>query len=513
MDNNHRRDNNGFFKPEGEHRDDDKQEARKQESKEYYYSYGPFKSSRQENHGEDEEELTTSMSSLGETSAVDVTPPQPLRPPTAQTWAYPAQKKRIPFKSMFASFMAGVLVVGTLMFAADKTNLFTGDQGVFAGGSGNDSTADTLKQDGDDGGVENAGFPFIRPNNIAEIAENASPAVVKIESYVKAQSRNGGGRNPFFNDPFFRQFLGDDFFGSDQQDEPAQEGNGTLVPVGMGSGFIFDKSGYILTNEHVIDGAAEVRVYVQGYNEPFKAKVLGNSFDLDLAALKIEGDKDFHVLKMGSEDELNVGDWVVAIGNPYGFDHTVTVGVLSAKERPITIPDQQATREYEHLLQTDASINPGNSGGPLLNLNGEVIGINTAVSTQAQGIGFAIPTSTIFDVLEQLKNNKEIPKPPAPFIGIELSDIQQEWVKDLKLEGTDGSLVKSVVFNSPAHKAGISVYDVVVAMNGSAVKNSEDLVKKVKETKVGNKVTLTMMRNGKKINVTVTIGDQNKAGK
>ena len=167
----------------------------------------------------------------------------------------------------------------------------------------------------------------------------------------------------------------------------------------MGTGFIFEKTGYILTNEHVVDGADEIQVTVEGYDKPFTAKLLGNSYELDLAVLKIEGTKDFPILPLGKADDVNVGDWVVAIGNPYGFDHTVTVGVLSAKERPISIPDEKGTREYKHLLQTDASINPGNSGGPLLNLNGEVIGINTAVSSQAQGIGFAIPTSTISSVL------------------------------------------------------------------------------------------------------------------
>ncbi|MGO4276599.1 S1C family serine protease, partial [Paenibacillus sp. TAF58] len=164
----------------------------------------------------------------------------------------------------------------------------------------------------------------------------------------------------------------------------------------------------------------------------------------DLAVLKIEGDKEFPILPLGKAEDVNVGDWVVAIGNPYGFDHTVTVGVLSAKERPISIPDSKGTREYKHLLQTDASINPGNSGGPLLNLNGEVIGINTAVSSQAQGIGFAIPTSTISSVLENLKNNVQIPKEPVPYLGVGLQDIGKDWVSELKLSNTDGALVGSV---------------------------------------------------------------------
>ncbi len=284
-----------------------------------------------------------------------------------------------------------------------------------------------------------------------------------------------------------------------------------MQPGGMGTGFIFEKSGYILTNEHVIDGADEIWVTVQGYQQPFKAQLLGNSYDLDLAALKIDATdgKDFASLPLGKAEDTSVGDWVVAIGNPYGFDHTVTVGVLSAKERPISIPDTQGTREYKHLLQTDASINPGNSGGPLLNLNGEVIGINTAVSAQAQGIGFAIPTSTISSVLDNLKNNVKIPKEPSPYIGVAMSPIDKDWVSELKLENTDGAIISDVVRKSPAFKAGLRPYDVIVEVNGAKVKTTQEVQDKIKALKVNDKVTLGVMRDGKKENVTVIIGDKN----
>ncbi|SDN92412.1 PDZ domain-containing protein [Paenibacillus sp. yr247] len=247
-----------------------------------------------------------------------------------------------------------------------------------------------------------------------------------------------------------------------------------MIANGIGSGFIFEKSGYILTNEHVVDGADEIDVTVQGYTQPFQAKLLESSFDLDLAALKIEDDKDFPTLPIGNSDAIQVGDWVMAIGNPYDFDYTVTVGVLSAKERPIRIPDQNGTRNYKHLLQTDAKINPGNSGGPLLNQNGEVIGINTAVNAQAQGIGFAIPTTTISQVLDNLKNNVTIPKEPVPYIGVSVTNILNDWLNDLQLDSTAGNLVQSVSRRTPAFKAGIRQYDVIVAVNGEKITDATE---------------------------------------
>jgi serine protease Do len=349
----------------------------------------------------------------------------------------------------------------------------------------------------------------VRPTSFAKIVKDSSPAVVKIETLVKTQSRNGG--NSLFDDPFFRQFFGVAPNQQPNQKQDNSQGNSApLQPIGMGSGFIFDKSGYILTNEHVIDGADEIRVTVQGYDKPFTAKLLGNSYDLDLAVLKIEGEKDFPKLTLGNTEDTSVGDWVVAIGNPYGFDHTVTKGVLSAKERPIDIPDQKGTRKYKHLLQTDASINPGNSGGPLLNMNGDVIGINTAVSTQAHGIGFAIPTSTIQGVLDNLINNVKIPKEPTPYIGVSLGDIQASAMQDLQLDNTEGALVSDVVMGSPAFKAGIKTYDVIVSLNGTKIKTSSEVVAKIQVLKVGDKVTLTLIRDGKNMDVSVTLGDKNK---
>jgi serine protease Do len=404
------------------------------------------------------------------------------------------------------------VVVGTLMFSADKMNIFTGGNQPMAASSSAPASSNASGSGTNGGDLKNTGLDVNRPTNISQIAKDAGPAIVKIESYVKpkATSRSGSG-NPLFDDPFFRQFFGGDSSGGDQQQQP-QSGSGSsgdLQEAGMGTGFLFEKSGYILTNEHVIDGADEIRVTVQGYDKPFVAKLLGNSYDLDLAALKIEGDKDFPILPLGKAENVNVGDWVVAIGNPYGFDHTVTVGVLSAKERGISIPDTKGTRNYKSLLQTDASINPGNSGGPLLNLNGEVIGINTAVSSQAQGIGFAIPTSTISSVLDNLKNNVKIPKDPIPYLGVGLENISKDWIDELKLSNTDGAIVATVDRKTPAFKAGIRPYDVIVEINGAKVKNREELIAKVQTTKVGDNTKLGVLRDGKQIEITVQIGDKN----
>lgn len=301
-------------------------------------------------------------------------------------------------KTMIASFLIGAIVIGGFSYMADKKNLFSGD-GQIPQNAGASVISSSAQQDA---GVSTASLST--SDDIASVYAAASPAVVKIENYAEpARSAS------MFDDPTFRQFFGggQSGRGGQQQQERQEQSSTELALAGSGTGFFFEKDGYILTNEHVIADAKEVKVTVQGYDEPLTATVLGSNYELDLAVLKVESPDGnaFPSLKLGSSDDTEIGDWVIAIGNPYGFDQTLTMGVLSAKERPITIADEQGEHEYEHLLQTDASINPGNSGGPLLNEQGEVIGINTAVNSEAQGIGFAIPTSTITKVLDQLKSN------------------------------------------------------------------------------------------------------------
>ncbi len=481
----------------------------------YYYSYGPYKSSIN-----DEQSSMTTSNTDGETAPVEITSPRAVRPiygygdqsqqargqapyvtSSSAQWDYnQSAKKRFPLRSYFATFLAGAVVVASLMFASDKMDLFSGDVPTVASNSSS-AVKNTVNSNGGNGGASTAALnEIVRPGNIAEIVDKSSGAVVKINTYVTGNNksqRNGSSGSDLF----------DYFFGNGGNSQKTPSDTQQRQSAGLGSGFIFDKSGYILTNQHVIEGATEIEVEVQGYSKPLKAKLMGAEASLDLAVLKIEDSKEFPFLPLGNSDDIRVGDWVVAIGNPYGFDHTVTVGVFSAREREIQIPDQSGTRSYEHLIQTDASINPGNSGGPLLNLNGEVIGINTAVSAQAQGIGFAIPTSTVNTVLENMKNGVKIPQ---PFIGVGLQDIQEEWVSQLKLENNKGSVITQVNSGSPAQKAGLAPGDVIVEVNGEAVANSAEVTAKIKALKADDKVTLKIMRDGKKIDTFVIVGDRNK---
>ncbi|MBW7474624.1 trypsin-like peptidase domain-containing protein [Paenibacillus oenotherae] len=468
----------------------------------YYYSYGPFKPTQQQ--GESSRVIDGASGAPANESVV-VTPPAQIRPfaPTQSAkggWQVKEPRRRTSFKTVFASFLVGVLTVGSLMFAADYQNWFTGEQSLVQ--SVMNQGTNTGAKVGDDGKVSTAA-DVVRPNNIAQIFEQASPAVVKIETLVQQRSVNNN--RGLLDDPFFRQFFGDDL---PDDRSSGSSGSNELVPSGMGTGFFFDSSGYILTNQHVLGDATDIQVTVQGYDKPLKAKKLGANYNLDLAVLKVEGD-NFPTLSLGSSDQIDIGDWVVAIGNPYGFDHTVTVGVLSSKERPISIPDEQGERKYEHLLQTDASINPGNSGGPLLNLKGEVIGINTAVSSQAQGIGFAIPTSTILKNLDNLKANKEIPKEPAPFIGAQLQDVTDEMVKQLGLPAKGGAIVQGVVLKSPAYLADLRQFDVIVGIDGTKYADSAKLTAQIQTKKVGDKVVLNIYRNGKAMDLPVEIGNRN----
>lgn len=482
------------FTYEPEKRDDPYASVRRESEP---YTFGPFGPNQA--YGPQEQ----TVSEQPRTEVIPNSPSRDYRPFTVSggvarsDWGA-KPPKRSSLRAIFASFLVGVVAVGGLMFAADRGDWFSSE---LLGGAAQVQ----------DASVKAASNPItntndvVRPNNIAKIFEQSSPAVVKIETYASAQQNNGGG---IMEDDFFRQFFGD----GNENGGNESDGNveGELQPSGMGSGFIFDSTGYILTNQHVVGGASEIKVMVDGYEKPLTAKLLGSSYELDLAVLKIEG-SNFPTLKLGDSSSLNMGDWVVAIGNPYGFDHTITVGVLSSNEREISIPDTNGTRNYEHLLQTDASINPGNSGGPLLNLQGEVIGINTAVSSQAQGIGFAIPTSTITEVLENLKSNTKIPQKPVPFIGATLMDVTEDIAQRLGIDAAvKGAFVREVMFNTPAYKADLRQYDVITGMDGKEYKTKEELITAIQTKAVGDKVSLSVMRGDKKIEITVEIGDRNE---
>jgi len=331
--------------------------------------------------------------------------------------------------------------------------------------------------------------PGSGPDVIANIVSSAGPAVVKVDVY---KTVNGTAFDPFFNDPFFRQFFGSPF-GLPQPLKREEHG--------LGSGFIITPDGYILTNEHVIDGAQKIEVTIVGRDKPLPARAVGSDYDLDLAVLKVDAGGDLPILSLGDSDQVKVGSWVVAIGNPYGLDHTVTVGVVSAKGRPVQVEN----RSYKNLLQTDAAINPGNSGGPLLNLAGEVIGINTAVAAQAQGIGFAIPINTVKSVLQELMNKGHITR---PWLGVQVQPLDEQLASYFGLKSTEGALVAGVVSGSPADKAGLQQGDVILKIDGQQIKNPEDLVNYVKGLKIGQRIVLLIQRQGKTLYLPLEIKEK-----
>lgn len=321
--------------------------------------------------------------------------------------------------------------------------------------------------------------------SVADIVEKASPAVVNIEAKIKVSS---GYQDPFLNDPFFR-----DFFGNRNQIAPQSRYQNSI-----GTGFIISEDGYIITNQHVIDNADEITVKLQGKEKGIPAQLVGQDYELDLAVLKING-KGYKTLTLGNSDQMKVGEWVVAIGEPYGLDHTVTTGVISAKGRPIKIED----RNYKNLIQTDAAINPGNSGGPLLNMRGEVIGINTAVNAQAQGIGFAISINTAKEVLDQLMDNGKVSR---PYLGISMVDIDGAAIKELDLPAnTHGVAVAKVVQASPAAKAGLMYMDVIVTVDGKAISNGKDVQEAIAGKEIGDRIMVGVIRQGNDITLPVIL--------
>ncbi|PAF31954.1 trypsin-like peptidase domain-containing protein [Paenibacillus sp. 7516] len=512
----------------------------------YYYSYGPFQSVNQEdtasshvNHSDREE------------GNVQITRPDPVKPLPMHynngsseqagrgnggsgsgnggdggnggkngngNWNYNNRKPRSSVRSLLFSFIAGMLVITVLMYTADRTNMFTPQEALTSAENQSTNQESTSTNTGSSNNVTASLLPTGK-EDVSSVVTSTSPAVVKIETLATQSARSGSQGGSTMSDPLYQYFFGNGGNGSggtdsNQGQQQQQQGSNQLVPLGIGSGFIFDKEGYILTNQHVIQGADVIQVTLENNSKPYEAKLLGSSFDLDLAVLKIEknsGDDDFPVAPLGDSNSTQVGEWLVAIGNPEGFEHTVTAGVLSAKERTISIPDEETgkTREYSHLLQTDASINPGNSGGPLLNLNGEVIGMNVAVSADAQGIGFAIPSSVISDAVKYLKENKEVPKEPVPFIGASLMALTPEVAKQMGTDITEGSVVASTIYQSPAYQADLRAYDIITGANGTPYSTSQDLIDFIKTQEIGSEVTLNVVRDGKKMDIKIKIGNKN----
>jgi len=279
------------------------------------------------------------------------------------------------------------------------------------------------------------------------------------------------------------------------------EGHGIAGSVGTGSGIIVDPAGYILTNQHVITDASRIRVQLPAGGE-YDAKVTGQDEDTDLAVLKIAAPKPLVAARMGDSGKLNVGDWVLAIGSPFGLDQTVTAGIISAKDR---VTDKL----FQQFLQTDAAINPGNSGGPLVNLAGEVIGINTQIETRTglyNGIGFALPSSTAVEIYNQLIAQGRVTR---GFLGVKLQDVTPQVARRNGVPEDMGAVVEDVTSkDSPAARSGIQSGDVIIAVNGQKVKNKADLVRQVAALPVGSTAVISYMRDGRQLTASVRLNER-----
>ena len=335
----------------------------------------------------------------------------------------------------------------------------------------------------------------------ASVARETSPAVVFIQVEKTVQQPAVQFFPPFgegspFGDDFFRHF-----FGTPQPGQPKQfrQAPQQQRVVGQGSGFIISKDGYILTNNHVVGDADKVTVKLQDGRE-FTAKTIGADVHSDVAVIKIDG-KDLPMLELGDSDKLEVGEWVVAIGNPFGLSHTLTVGVVSAKGR-----SSVGITDYENFIQTDAAINPGNSGGPLVDLDGRVVGMNTAIFSRSggyMGIGFAIPINMAKAIKEQLIQTGSVTR---GYLGIVIQDLTPELAKSFKLKNQQGILVAQVSEDSPADKAGLKQGDVIVAFAGKPVEKVGSFRNHVALRKPGSKENITVLRDGKRETFSITIG-------
>jgi serine protease Do len=334
------------------------------------------------------------------------------------------------------------------------------------------------------------GFWKKAPPSFADLAEKVKHSVVNIST---TQVIKGSPLQPFFgpNEPF-GEFFGRDFFKHFFGNMP----QGEMKTHALGSGFVISQDGFILTNNHVIDRATEIKVKLESGKE-YDAKVIGHDPKTDLALLQVKLDEGFPTpAPLGDSDTIRVGDWVMAVGNPFGLGQTVTTGIISAKGRII------GAGPYDDFLQTDAAINPGNSGGPLYNMNGEVIGINTAIIAQGQGIGFAIPINMAKDLLPQLKKGKVI----RGWLGVTIQDITPELAKSFGFKSSEGALVSSVAKGSPAENAGMLRGDVILRFNGKEISNTHILSQLAAATAPNTQVKIDILRNGKSETVTLTVG-------
>jgi serine protease Do len=344
------------------------------------------------------------------------------------------------------------------------------------------------------GGVAESGAKTVAAAalpDFASLAKKLGPAVVNI-STTQVRRTAEPAPAPFGDGDPFGQFW-ERFFGGEFPRGPQRQS-------GLGSGFVIDRDGTILTNYHVVDGAQKIVVKLSD-GRSFDAKVLGKDQKTDIAIIKIDTGQDLPAATLGDSDRLEVGEWVMAIGNPFGLDHTVTSGIVSAKGRHI------GAGPYEDFIQTDASINPGNSGGPLINLRGEVVGINTAIFSQSGGnigIGFAIPTNLVKELLPNLRDNGKVVR---GYLGVTIQKITPEIAESLGVKQSSGALVADVAKAGPAERAGIKTGDVIVEFNGKQIKDPGELPLQAARTAPGKQAQLKILRNGNELTLPLTVGE------
>ncbi len=345
--------------------------------------------------------------------------------------------------------------------------------------------------------------------DFTDLVDKVGPAVVNIRTTEKSKAMQPGvqGGEDEEMQEFFRRFFGQPMPPRQQQPAPrgrrqAPQPDEQQVPKGVGSGFIISIDGYVLTNAHVVEGADEVFVTLTDKRE-FKAKIIGSDKRTDVALVKIEG-SNLPRLTMGDSSKLRVGEWVIAIGSPFGLESTVTAGIVSANSRD--------TGDYLPLIQTDVAVNPGNSGGPLINMRGEVVGINSQIYSRSggyMGISFAVPIDEAIRVSEQLKNVGRVVRGR---IGVQIGEVTKEVAESLGMPRAQGALVARVEPGSPAEKAGVEAGDIITHFNATVIEKSGDLPRLVGNTKPGSKSTLTVLRKGSKRELAVVIAEMESEG-
>jgi serine protease Do len=343
-----------------------------------------------------------------------------------------------------------------------------------------------------------AAGPVNLNEGFAPMLEPLLPAVVNISTSKVVKSQKGGGENPLFNDPFFRQFFGNPF-GDGEQQPPREQREHSL-----GSGVIVNPDGYILTNNHVVDGASDVQVTLSDKRQ-LKAKIVGTDPRTDIAVLKIPT-SGLATVTLGDSAKAKVGDIVLAIGDPFGIGETVTMGIVSATgRRDLRLEGPEG---YEDFIQTDASINPGNSGGALVNTRGELIGINTAIISNGgggnQGIGFAVPVNMARTVMEQILKTGKVTR---GYLGVSIQAITPDLAKAFNLPSAEGALVGDVSPDSPGAKAGLQKGDVITSLNGQKIADYTDLRLRISQTAPGTKINIDVYRNGQKQQMNATLGE------